>query len=199
MNNHKERPTALEGRAVLIVDSNWEWIDDIDTDMIFHNAHLAITDPAQMGPHAFGNLPGWKDFPQRVQPGDILFLGHNFGAGSSRQQAVDCFQALGVAALVGQSFGAIYLRNAINAGFPILSAPRLRVSDLTDLEPVSLNFSSGAITRLKTGKVLSAQPMTEVQLEIYQSGGLLKLRRTGGSFCPPQRRNASIKEPGGTK
>ncbi|MCK5797724.1 MAG: 3-isopropylmalate dehydratase large subunit, partial [Deltaproteobacteria bacterium] len=79
---HETRPTLLRGRA-WVVD-----IDSIDTDMIFHNRHLAETDPAKMGQHAFGNLPGWEDFPTRAKDGDILILGANFGAGSSRQQAV---------------------------------------------------------------------------------------------------------------
>ena len=96
-------------------------VDNIDTDMIYHNRHLAVTDPAEMGQYAFGNLAGWEDFPQKVQPGDIVVTGKNFGCGSSRQQAVDCFTTLGVAAIVAESFGAIYERNAINAGLAIVS------------------------------------------------------------------------------
>ena len=86
------------------------WLVDvanIDTDMIFHNRHLAVTDPAEMGQFAFGNLPGWEDFPARVQPGDLVVTGPYFGCGSSRQQAVDCFATLGVSALIAPSYGAI--------------------------------------------------------------------------------------------
>jgi len=67
--------------------------DDIDTDMIFHNRYLAITEVAKMGQYALDNLKGWEDFAKRAHPGDIVLAGKNFGAGSSRQQAVDCFRA----------------------------------------------------------------------------------------------------------
>ncbi|MFO8034052.1 MAG: 3-isopropylmalate dehydratase, partial [Candidatus Bipolaricaulota bacterium] len=117
------REVALCGRPVLITDVGGQLIDDIDTDQIYHNAHLAVTDPQEMAQYAFGNLEGWHDFPQRAKPGDILFVGENFGAGSSRQHAVDCFIALGISAIVGRSFGAIYRRNAINSGLPLLTLP----------------------------------------------------------------------------
>jgi 3-isopropylmalate/(R)-2-methylmalate dehydratase small subunit len=102
-----------------------ELYDDIDTDMIFHNRYLHITDLAQMGQYALDNLKGWEDFAQKAQAGDILVAGKNFGAGSSRQQAVDCFRALGIGCIVAESYGAIYKRNAINSGFPIVVLPGL--------------------------------------------------------------------------
>ena len=93
------KPTRFQGRLWLLTGPDGELLDDIDTDMIFHNAHLAITDEAEMGPFALGNLAGWKHFAAEVQPGDMVAAGANFGAGSSRQHAVDCFRALGVSAL----------------------------------------------------------------------------------------------------
>jgi len=82
-----------------------------------------------MGQYTFDNLDGWKDFADKAEAGDIIITAKNFGAGSSRQQAVDCFKALGVQAILAQSFGAIYERNAINAAFPILT-----YADMADLE-----------------------------------------------------------------
>jgi 3-isopropylmalate/(R)-2-methylmalate dehydratase large subunit len=109
----KDKPTTVEGRVWYIP------MDDIDTDMIFHNRYLAITDINEMGQYAFDNLEGYEDFAKKAQAGDIVVVNKNFGAGSSRQQAVDCFKALGVQAIVAESYGAIYERNAINAAFPI--------------------------------------------------------------------------------
>ena len=109
-----------QGRAVVLLDARGRVIEDIDTDQIFHNAHLHITDIAQMGPLALGNLEGWKDFAKESREGDILIAGRNFGAGSSRQQAVDCFIALKLGAVLAPSFSAIYFRNAVNSGFPVL-------------------------------------------------------------------------------
>jgi 3-isopropylmalate/(R)-2-methylmalate dehydratase large subunit len=159
------RPSILRGR-VWIIDR-----DNIDTDMIYHNAHLAITDPAQTGCHAFGNLAGWQDFAQRARPGDIVATGANFGCGSSRQQAVDCFQALGIAALVAPSFGAIYERNAVNAGMPVLLAD-LRDRGLSEGDEITIDLASGRISW--SGGEVQGEPFSSVQMTIYRRGGLLQ-------------------------
>lgn len=159
-----DKPTVLAGRIWLVDEEN------IDTDMIFHNRHLAITDIAEMGQYAFGNLPGWEDFPGRVQPGDILVTGGNFGCGSSRQQAVDCFSALGVTALVARSYGAIYERNAINAGLPVLSGDLL-AAGLQNGQRITLDLETGEVSW--EGGAARISPASRVQLEIYQRGGLL--------------------------
>ncbi len=160
-----ERPTVIEGR-VWVLDR-----DAVDTDMIFHNRHLAITELDAMGHHALGNLPGWEDFPQRAAPGDFLVTGVNFGAGSSRQQAVDCFRALGLGAVIAESFGAIYERNAINTGFPVLRGV-LR-ERLKDGDRVRVDLAGGGVVRLDDGARFEVTPMSPVQMRIYQRGGLL--------------------------
>lgn len=171
----QKKPTILKGRAWVVRDDQNRAIDDIDTDMIFHNAHLAITRIEEMGPHAFGNLDGWKDFPKKAAPGDILFLGKNFGAGSSRQQAVDCFTALGISALVGESFGAIYKRNAINAGMPLLVCEGA-VSEpgwVDSGDEVEIDLAGGTIRNITRGKDLpSCKPFSRVQMDIYQAGDM---------------------------
>ena len=159
----------VEGRVWVIPREN------VDTDMIFHNRHLAVTDPAEMGKYALGNLPGWEDFPEKARPGDILAAGANFGAGSSRQQAVDCFKALGIAAVLAPSFGAIYERNAVNSALPVLRAD-LVSAGLESGEEIRVDFSTGEILRKKTGERIQGSPMSEVQLEIYRRGGLLSPR-----------------------
>ena len=160
------KPTAVRGR-VWVVDR-----DNVDTDMIFHNRHLAVTDPAQMGRYAFGNLPGWEDFPAKAAPGDIVVAGSNFGAGSSRQQAVDCFKSLGVAAVVARSFGAIYERNAVNAGLPVLAGD-LVSAGLRSGEEITVDFASGEVVRHSTGETIRVEPFSEIQMAIYRKGGLL--------------------------
>lgn len=147
-------------------------MDDIDTDMIFHNRHLAITDPAEMGAYAFGNLEGHEDFAREAGKGDIILTGKNFGAGSSRQQAVDCFRSLGVAAIIAGSFGAIYERNAINSAFPILTGLDLSSLDVSSGDQVRVNFEKGTMKLLKNDKVVQLNPFSEVQMEIYRNNGL---------------------------
>ena len=82
-------PLVVEGRVWVIQK------DNIDTDMIYHNRHLAITTISEMGQYTFGNLKGYEQFAKEAKKGDIVVVGKNFGCGSSRQQAVDCFKALG--------------------------------------------------------------------------------------------------------
>ncbi len=160
------RPTSLSGRLWVIRQ------DHVDTDMIFHNRHLAVTDIAEMGQYALGHLQGWEDFAQKAQPGDIVAAGKNFGAGSSRQQAVDCFRSLGIALLIAESFGAIYQRNAINSGFPIVIAP-LAATDVQSGESIEVDLATGRIATAQGGQVTGA-PWSSVQMDIYQRGGLLQ-------------------------
>jgi 3-isopropylmalate/(R)-2-methylmalate dehydratase small subunit len=181
------RATVLEGRIWVLRDAGGEIIDDIDTDMIFHNAHLAITEISQMGRHALGNLQGWEDFPRRAQPGEMVLAGRNFGAGSSRQQAVDCFVSLGVTLLLAESFGAIYKRNAINAGFPIMEAAGLSAARTAGGEPlvqsgqrVRVDLASGRLEQMERGEAWAARAMSGVQLEIYRAGGLFAYGKTLG-------------------
>jgi 3-isopropylmalate dehydratase small subunit len=146
--------------------------DNIDTDMIFHNRHLSITDIAEMGKFTFDNLEGFSDFAARAMPGDIVVAGKNFGSGSSRQQAVDCFISLGVQAVVAESFGAIYERNAINAAFPIITAKDLKALQLEQGDEVSIHVGKGEFRNLTKKITLPVAPFSEVQMEIYQNNGL---------------------------
>ncbi|MBN1335396.1 MAG: 3-isopropylmalate dehydratase large subunit [Deltaproteobacteria bacterium] len=161
------RPTTFGGRA-WVIDK-----DNVDTDMIYHNRHLTETDPARMGQHAFGNLPGWEDFPKQVQPGDILVVGANFGCGSSRQQAVTCFATLGVSVILARSFGAIYERNAINEALPVLTLP-WTAGQIQAGDDLTLDLVTGRVVNHTRNLVLQARPASEVQVAIYQRGGLLK-------------------------
>jgi 3-isopropylmalate dehydratase small subunit len=162
----EQKPVELTGRIWLVRQNN------IDTDMIFHNRYLTITDPREMGQYTFDNLEGWEDFSKKAKPGDIVITGSNFGAGSSRQQAVDCFKSLGIQAIIAMSFGAIYERNAINAGLPVIRAGLLD-SELKDGDEIRVNLSTGVIRQIKNGDTWQGEPFSSIQMEIYQRGGLL--------------------------
>jgi len=159
-----DRPDVLKGRAWIIDRHN------VDTDMIFHNRYLAITDMKEMGQYTFDNLEGWTDFAKRAEEGDIVVIGSNFGCGSSRQQAVDCFKSLGIQAIIAQSYGAIYERNAINAGLPVLIADALDAG-LENGQEITVNLRTGTVSW--HGGEVAGQPFSEVQLDIYRRGGLL--------------------------
>ncbi len=161
------KPSVISGRVWLIER------DNIDTDMIFHNRYLAITDIREMGQYAFDNLEGYRDFAKRAQAGDIIVAGKNFGSGSSRQQAVDCFVSLGIQAVIARSFGAIYERNAINAAFPVLTYSSFDQIDLKDQDIISVNMLTGEVVNERNGLTTSINPFYDAQYEIYMKGGLL--------------------------
>jgi 3-isopropylmalate/(R)-2-methylmalate dehydratase small subunit len=164
--------TKIKGRLWVLTDPEDKLFDDIDTDMIFHNRYLHITDVDQMGQYTLDNLEGWEDFSQKAQPGDIIITGKNFGAGSSRQQAVDCFRALGLGAVIAESFGAIYKRNAINSGLPIVALPGLTemASEFKTGDTLEVDFETGRL--ILDGKTFQAQPFSQVQMDIFQAGNL---------------------------
>ncbi|MCX7829461.1 MAG: aconitase/3-isopropylmalate dehydratase large subunit family protein [Acidobacteria bacterium] len=159
------KPLKIKGRVWVIKK------DNIDTDMIFHNKHLAITKIEEMGQFAFGNLKSYEDFPKKAKEGDIIVVGENFGAGSSRQQAVDCFIALKTGAVIAKSFGAIYERNAINSGFPIVVSALID-TDIKEGEMIEVDFEKGEIKR-ENGQIVDCEKWSPVQKEIYLKGGLL--------------------------
>lgn len=173
------KETKITGRVWVLTTPGGELYDDIDTDMIFHNRYLHITDIAQMGQYALDNLKGWEDFARRAEPGDILLAGANFGAGSSRQQAVDCFAALGVGAVVAGSFGAIYKRNAINSGFPIVALPDLPeiYGRFKDGDRLEIDLATGEMV-LNGRQTFQAEPFSRVQMDIYQAGDLFAYGKT---------------------
>ncbi|MCK4847803.1 MAG: 3-isopropylmalate dehydratase [Candidatus Heimdallarchaeota archaeon] len=165
------KPTALTGKAIVIKDSQGNGIDDIDTDMIFHNKHLHITNIDEMGQFAFGNLPGWEKIGNIN--GNFLIVGKNFGSGSSRQQAVDCFTALGVVLIIAESVGAIYKRNAINAGMPLMIASDIMNELVETGDELEIDLTTGKIHNSSKNVPLSlAKPLSKVQLDIYQAGDL---------------------------
>ena len=166
----------FKGRAWVLTESG-NLIDDIDTDMIFHNQYLAITEIAEMGQYTFDNLEGYKDFAKKAQPGDLIITGQNFGSGSSRQHAVDCFVALETICVVAQSFGAIYKRNAINSGFPILTIKELDLAQVNTGDIVEMDSDAGTIK--KDGQLIgSLEPLSTVQKDIFKAGNVFEYAKT---------------------
>ncbi len=171
--------TKIQGRIWVLVRPDGRLYDDIDTDQIFHNRYLAITEVDKMGQYSLDNLKGWEDFAKKAQPGDLILAGKNFGAGSSRQQAVDCFRALRIGAVIAESYGAIYKRNAINSGFPIVSLPALTelYEQFKDGDEVSVDFATGQLV-LNGRQAYQAEPFSRVQMDIYQAGDLFAYGKT---------------------
>lgn len=169
-----DKPLILKGKAVVLIDNEGKMINNIDTDMIFHNRYLHITEINEMGQYALDNLEGWKDFAQRIEKEKWTFLvvGGNFGSGSSRQQAVDCFTALGIKAIIGESFGAIYKRNVINSGMPLIQLTDFSPGNITTGNELTLDLEKGNLQNETINAAIPISKPSNVQLDIYQAGNL---------------------------
>jgi 3-isopropylmalate dehydratase small subunit len=172
----KSKPKGISKKPSLKAEGK-AWVikkDNIDTDMIFHNRYLSITNIDEMGQYTLDNLEGYEDFAKKVKPGDILIVGKNFGCGSSRQQAVDCFKSLGISVIIAESFGAIYERNAINNAMPILVSEDI-TSKIMNYDQLIVDYTTGEIKDLTQNKTYYSKTFSKSQLEIYKRGGLLNI------------------------
>lgn len=144
--------------------------DDIDTDLIIPARHLNTSDPAELAQHVMEDAD--PTFAGRVQPGDFVVAGKNFGCGSSREHAPLALKAAGVAGVVATSFARIFYRNAINIGLPIFEAPEAAAA-IADGEELSVDPVAGKVSRQATGEEFSATPFPESMRELLEAGGLM--------------------------
>ncbi|MGI6554647.1 MAG: 3-isopropylmalate dehydratase small subunit [Bacillota bacterium] len=148
----------------------WKFGDDIDTDAIIPARYLNTSEPAELAKHCMEDAdPG---FPKKVEKGDIIIAGKNFGCGSSREHAPIAVKAAGVSCVIAKSFARIFYRNSINIGLPIFeceeAAERVMEGDL-----LAVNGDSGTIKNLTRKEIYHAKPFPEFMQEIIQAGGLM--------------------------
>ena len=129
----------------------------------------------------WGTSKAGRTSPKKAKPGDIVVAGRNFGAGSSRQQAVDCFIALKVGIILAPSYSSIYFRNAVNSGFPILKCIELDAlvagRKLETDDEVEVDFLEGRGYNLSKKQAFSLEPMSVVQRDIFRAGDLFAFGR----------------------
>ncbi len=147
---------------------------DIDTDAIIAARYLNTSDPAELAAHCMEDID--KGFAVRVNPGDVIVAGENFGCGSSREHAPIAIRAAGISAVVAASFGRIFYRNAINIGLPILECPEA-VRAIKQGDTVHIDTDSGIIEDTATGTVFRAEPFPAFVSEIIEAGGLVERTR----------------------
>ena len=144
--------------------------DHIDTDVIIPARYLATQDEKELASHCMEDID--TSFTKRVQPGDILVAGWNFGCGSSREHAPIAIKASGVSCVIASTFARIFYRNAINIGLAILECDEA-ARDIQDGDEVEVDFDTGLIRNLTSGKTYQAQPFPPFIQNIIQKGGLL--------------------------
>ena len=153
--------TKITGRV-------WKYGDDVNTDVIFPGKYTySISDRKEMAKHALEDLD--PAFAEKVQAGDIIVAGKNWGCGSSREQAVICLKEAGVAAIVARSFARIYFRNCINEGLPIVTCNA--VDAVETGEEITIDFEAGKV--IAPRGEYAFPPLAPSVMEIMDAGGLV--------------------------
>ncbi|MCI4327730.1 MAG: 3-isopropylmalate dehydratase [Thermoplasmata archaeon] len=154
---------VIEGRV-------WVLGADVDTDGIIGGKYLTIIDPNELKKHVFEiALP---EFAKGALPGDIIVAGENFGCGSSREHAPQALRAIGVGAVVADSFARIFFRNSINLGLPTVEASGVRaIFEKGDTARIAMR--AGTITNVRTGASVRFPPLPHHLLELLEVGGLV--------------------------
>lgn len=152
----------------------WRFGNDVDTDAIIPARYLNTADPAELAKHCMEDAD--PDFPNKVQTGDIIVAGKNFGCGSSREHAPIAIKAAGVAGVVAKSFARIFYRNAINIGLPIFECPE-DIDQIQESNQIEIDVKQGLIRDLTTGKTYTATPFPEFMQKIISTGGLIEYVR----------------------
>lgn len=150
--------------------------DNIDTDVIIPARHLTTSDPNELAKHCMEDID--KEFVNKVQKGDIMVGGANFGCGSSREHAPIAIKASGISCVIAKDFARIFYRNSINIGLPILECAEAS-EDIDAGNEVEVDFDTGVITNKTKNKTYQAVAFPEFMQEIINAGGLVEYIKKG--------------------
>ena len=144
--------------------------DNVDTDVIIPARYLNTSKHEELAAHCMEDID--KEFVNKVQNGDIMVAGKNFGCGSSREHAPIAIKASGISCVIASTFARIFYRNAINIGLAILECDEAAQA-IENGHEVSVDFDTGVITDITAGATYQAQPFPPFIQNIIEKGGLL--------------------------
>ena len=144
--------------------------DNVETDVIIPARYLNTANHKELAAHCMEDID--KEFINKVQQGDIMVGGFNFGCGSSREHAPIAIKEAGVSCVIAKTFARIFYRNAINVGLPVLEigndVKKIRKGDI-----LSVDISTGTIADKTTGDTFKAPPLPDFIQGIASAGGLI--------------------------
>ena len=149
----------------------WVLGDDIDTDIIIPTEYLALKTIDDMKQYGFSPLR--PELARRIEKGDIIVAGKNFGCGSSREQAPEIIKALGISCVIAKSFARIFFRNSINNGLLLIEQPDLH-DDIKEGDAITVKMNEHVDYN---GKTYPIAALPENLMDIIQAGGLVKAMR----------------------
>ncbi len=148
----------------------WKFGNDIDTDQIIPSQYLLLPTVEEMKQYTFEPLD--REFASKINAGDVIVAGENFGSGSSREQAPLVLKALGVSAVVAKSFARIFFRNAINIGLPVLICKEI-YDTVENQDTLEIDVQKGSISSLKSNETFTSTKLPEHVMKILEAGGLI--------------------------
>ena len=150
--------------------------DNVDTDVIIPARYLNTIDKKELASHCMEDID--KDFTKKVQAGDIMVAGYNFGCGSSREHAPIAIKESGISLVIARSFARIFYRNSINIGLAILECSEA-VDGICEGDLVEADLDNGVIYNKTTGKSFKTQPFPAFIQNIISNGGLVESIKAG--------------------
>ncbi len=156
----------------------FKYPDNVDTDVIIPARYLNTSNAAELAQHCMEDID--PSFVGRVSAGDVIVAGWNFGCGSSREHAPLVIKTCGTGCVIAKSFARIFYRNAINIGLPILECEQA-AEEIAAGDEVRVDFDTGEISDITTGKTYKAQPFPPFIQNIIRCGGLLKSLKEEGN------------------
>ncbi|PWL08268.1 3-isopropylmalate dehydratase small subunit [Methanosphaera cuniculi] len=144
--------------------------NDIDTDSILPGRYLTLSNPEDLGKHV---MEGYDlHYKDKIEKGNIMVAGTNFGCGSSREHAPIALKAAGITAVVAASFARIFYRNAINIGLPLVEVPE-GTDDIMEEDIIKLDLENGLLDDITTNKEYTTSKLPPFMFEILENGGLI--------------------------
>lgn len=144
--------------------------DNVDTDVIIPARYLNTSKAEELAAHCMEDIDA--DFVKKVKTGDIIVATKNFGCGSSREHAPIAIKAAGISCVIAETFARIFYRNSINIGLPIVECPEA-AAEINARDEVEVDFDSGVITDVTTGKQYQGQAFLEFMQKIIDAEGLV--------------------------
>ena len=148
----------------------WKFGHDVDTDAMAPWNSIGLPWEERRGQV----LRGRPEFALQVRRGDVIVAGRNWGCGSSREQAPENLRELGIAAVVAESFGRIYFRNAIAMAFPHLACPGI-LDFCAEGDPIEIDLAAAVVRDPATGREIAARAWAPEMLQILERGGLMAM------------------------
>ena len=150
--------------------------DNVDTDVIIPARYLNTIDKRELASHCMEDID--KNFVNKVEAGDIMIAGSNFGCGSSREHAPIAIKESGISLVIAKSFARIFYRNSINIGLAILECPEAS-ENIKEGDKIEADLDNGVIYNRTTGESFKTNPFPEFIQKIISAGGLVESIRRG--------------------